>query len=122
MRGNCALYTTESREVVRRIQSLQEAGLTLGDIRDIFAAIAQDQTTNKHLTTFLRATVARHREAIYRRERELAVIRAELDRVIETTQRCDSCQARGAEHDCRGCGNLDILRTLGVAPADNPSG
>ncbi len=115
MRGNCALYGPESRAQVRRIQVLQETGLTLAGIRGMFALIAADRTRNKQLTTTLRKVVRTQLETVREREAELARIRAALSELVAQTDRCDTCQARGEQHDCQGCGNLAALKTLGIA-------
>jgi DNA-binding transcriptional MerR regulator len=114
--GNCALYPAGSAATVRRIQALQEAGLALGDIRSLFALINANNTRGKQLTTTLRAVALKQLESIRERERELARIRKALDQLVKQTSGCDTCKARGPEHDCSGCGNLEALKTLGSVP------
>ena len=113
--GGQALFGEDSLSIMRRIRGMQEAGLSLTDISEVFGAIAKQRTTQKELTLFLRQTVMEKRDCIYKKECELGQLRKELDRVLEKTGRCDTCGGQGEEKDCKGCGNLKLLETLGVA-------
>jgi len=112
--GGRARFPASAEQTVRTVHALQEAGFALAEIKSVLDAIAAGRTKGKELTTLLRRTVTRQRDEIHRREAALRAIRQSLDCVLERTARCDTCKAQGASRDCAGCGNLELLKSLGV--------
>jgi len=113
-KGGQALYASGDLIILQRIQALKEAGLSLAEIKDIFNAVHGEKTKNKELTILLRKTIERQYDAIYKREKHLEQIRSALDVVLNKTSGCQNCPAKGPEKDCKGCGNLELLKTVGV--------
>lgn len=113
-KGARARFPASAEKTVRTVHAFQEAGFALAEIKSVLDAVAAGRTKGKELTTLLRRTVTRQRDEIQRREAALRAIRQSLDRVLAQTARCDTCKAQGASHDCAGCGNLELLKSLGA--------
>ena len=111
--GKRAQFAADAPRAVRTIRALQESGMALADIKQLLDTMVNTPTTRKRLTIALRQSAARCRAAVAQREQHLRSIRLSLDKLLEQTKGCDTCNAQGAQQDCAGCGNLDTLRKLG---------
>lgn len=115
------LYGLETVSIIRTVQLLKRLGCSLKEAREIIALTKSSDTAERRLVKSLRNILA---ESLLRIDKELDLLtrsRREISDLLAKTEKCRSCSAA----DCRPCGKLKDLRTLGMLEnesADGPSG
>jgi DNA-binding transcriptional MerR regulator len=109
-RGGRKLYGKETASIIRTAQLLKRLGYSLKDIRQIITLTKSRGTRYRRLTKKLRKMLS---ETISSMNSELELLmssRRKIANLLEKTQNCEACSSP----DCRDCGKLKSLRTLGL--------
>jgi MerR family copper efflux transcriptional regulator len=101
-------YSQKDLLHLQRVQQLKEYGLTLGEIREIFALSRQDPSGEKSRLRLLTRYREKLREAMKRRERIEAYV-GDLEWHIDQLERVGNFQACPGE-ECRSCRYTGICK------------
>jgi DNA-binding transcriptional MerR regulator len=108
--GGRKLYGKESVSVIRTAQLFKRLGCSLKEIRHIMDLTKSRNTRHRQLTKKLRKMLS---ETVSDMDLEMALLsdaRKKIADLLEQTGVCDKC----ASEDCKDCGKLIKLRTLGL--------
>jgi DNA-binding transcriptional MerR regulator len=108
--GGRKLYGKETASIIHTAQLLKRFGYSLKDIRQIITLTKSRDTRYRRLTKKLRKMLS---ETISSMDSELKLLissRKKIANLLEKTESCEAC----VSPDCRDCGKLKSLRTLGL--------
>jgi DNA-binding transcriptional MerR regulator len=108
--GGQKFYPASAAEIISSVGILQELGLSIAEIRALFATGATEETRGKKLTQKLRESVNTIESGLAKRIKQLQAAHKAVAAVAAHTACCDGCPGTG----CAGCGKLAQLRTLGL--------
>ena len=109
-RGGRKLYSKDTVTLIRTVQLLKRLGYSLKDIRKIINLTKSSDTRHRRLTRRLRKMLLESLSIIDAELDLLAMSRRKIADLLEKTEKCQSCNAP----DCKECGKLKDLRTLGL--------
>ena len=110
-------YSLETARAIRAIKILQETGMSLKQIKNLFDSTNSPAPSGKYLTSHLRAAVTDISESLAQRIGDLQEAHRRVMEVVGETARCDACP--GAK--CALCPSLGRLRTLGLFKSESAS-
>jgi MerR family transcriptional regulator, copper efflux regulator len=108
--GGQKYYPAAAADTIAAVQVLQELGLSIRQIRALFATAASEHVNGKELSEELRRTVADIGAGLATRIKQLQAAHKAVAAVAADTACCDGCPGS----DCARCGKLAQLRTLGL--------
>jgi MerR family copper efflux transcriptional regulator len=108
--GRRKLYKKDTVTIIRTVQLLKRLGYSLKDIRKIINLTNSRDTRHRRLTKRLRKMLSESLSSIDAELDLLAMSRKKIADLLEKTEKCQSCTSP----DCKECGKLKDLRTLGL--------
>ena len=108
--GGHKLYNKDTISIIHTVKLLKRIGYSLKEIRKIINLTKSGSTRQRRLTKRLRNMLT---ESLVGIDSELDLFAASREKVanlIEKTEKCETCTSE----DCKECGQLKDLRTLGL--------
>ena len=103
-------YGMDTVSIIRTARLLKRLGYSLKDIRKIINLAKSRDTRHRRLTNRIRKMLS---ESLSRIDAELELLTASRRKIAALFVKTDKCQACAAD-DCKKCGELKALRTLGL--------
>ena len=108
--GGRKLYSEETVKIIRMVKILKRLGYSLKDIRKIIHLTESGNTRDRRLTKRLRKMLSDSLSGIDNELELLTESRDKISDLLKKTEKCETCTAA----DCKECGKLRDLRTLGL--------
>jgi DNA-binding transcriptional MerR regulator len=103
-------YGKDTVSIIRTARLLKRLGYSLKDIRKIINLTKSRDTKHRRLTKRIRKMLSESLSSIDSELDLLTVSRRKIANLLVETEKCQSCNAA----DCKKCGELIGLRTLGL--------
>ena len=103
-------YGKDTVSIIRTARLLKRLGYSLKDIRKIINLTKSRDTKHRRLTKRIRKMLSESLSSIDSELDLLTVSRRKIANLLVETEKCQSCTAA----DCKKCGELIGLRTLGL--------
>ena len=104
--GGHRMYDPAQREKLQLIMDLREAGLSIQDIKDLFALKSQCHSANE-ASTRMTATLECRIGEMQRKIVVLRRLRDELSSMVSVVRECGSCEHK--EEFIKRCGECDVM-------------
>jgi DNA-binding transcriptional MerR regulator len=108
--GGRKLYSIETVSTIRTVKLLKRLGYSLKDILKIIRLTHSLDTRRQRVTQKIRNILSDSLTSI---DKELALLNASRVRIADLIEKTETCRAC-ATADCKDCGKLRDLRTLGL--------
>jgi len=103
-------YSKDTVSIIRTARLLKRLGYSLKDIRKIINLTKSRDTKHRRLTKRIRKMLSESLSSIDSELELLTASRCKIADLLSKTEKCQSCTSE----DCKECGELIGLRTLGL--------